>query len=57
MATANGFGDLELSIIGVGSQYPPYNLDSDAIDILSKRFYPESTSYVMRLTFSVGGKL
>ncbi|KAH7375301.1 chalcone and stilbene synthase domain-containing protein [Plectosphaerella cucumerina] len=44
MATANGFGDLELSIIGVGSQYPPYNLDSDAIDILSKRFYPESTS-------------
>ncbi|KAK0672943.1 putative chalcone synthase [Cercophora samala] len=34
--------ELGLSILGLGTQYPPYSLESRAIDVLSKRYYPES---------------
>lgn len=44
MASPNTFGQLGLSILGVGSQYPPYGLKSDAIDTLAKRYHPESPS-------------
>lgn len=42
MASPNNFGDIGLSVIGLASQYPPYSLRSNALDILSERFYPES---------------
>lgn len=44
MAPPNSFGQLGLSILGVGSQYPPYGLKPDAIDTLAKRYHPESPS-------------
>lgn len=44
MTAPNSFGELGLSIIGLGTQYPPYELRQDAIDILRRRFYPESPS-------------
>ncbi|KAH6617031.1 thiolase-like protein [Chaetomium tenue] len=42
MATQNKFEDLGLSILGLGAQYPPHNLKPESLEILSKRFYPES---------------
>ncbi|KAL5888522.1 hypothetical protein ACKVWC_003785 [Pyricularia oryzae] len=44
MATSSSPGsrELGLSILGVGSQYPPYALKPDAVETLAKRFYPES---------------
>lgn len=44
MAAPNAFGELGLSVIGVGSQYPPYSLKTDSIDYLSNKFYAESPS-------------
>ncbi|KAH7319684.1 thiolase-like protein [Stachybotrys elegans] len=44
MAAPNNFRELGLSVIGLGTQYPPYNLTSKALDVLSERFYPESAS-------------
>ncbi|KKY35680.1 putative chalcone and stilbene synthase domain-containing protein [Diaporthe ampelina] len=44
MASRNSFGQLGLSILGVSSQYPPYGLKPDAIDILAKRYHAESPS-------------
>jgi type III polyketide synthase len=44
MASPNSFGQLGLSILGVGSQYPPYGLKPDAIDTLATRFHPDSPS-------------
>ncbi|KAK1974518.1 chalcone and stilbene synthase domain-containing protein [Colletotrichum cereale] len=44
MAVPNTFQDLGLSIIGVGSQYPPYSLKTASIDYLSNKFYPDSPS-------------
>ncbi|PSS03474.1 thiolase-like protein [Coniella lustricola] len=37
--SANSFGQLGLSITGLGTQYPPYGLKSDAIDILVHRYH------------------
>lgn len=42
MAASTAAGELGLSITGLGVQYPPYSLGPDAIDILSKRYHPES---------------
>lgn len=42
MAGPRRFGDLGLSILGLGTQYPPHALKPDSLDKLSKRFYPES---------------
>jgi len=44
MAGRNSFGELGLSIIGLGAQYPPYALKPSSLEALSKRFYPESPS-------------
>lgn len=41
-APQSSFQGLELSILGVGSQYPPYALKPDAVEALGKRFYPDS---------------
>ncbi|KAK4199775.1 thiolase-like protein [Triangularia verruculosa] len=34
--------ELGLSILGLGTQYPPYSLDARALEVLSKRYHPES---------------
>ncbi|KPM42895.1 hypothetical protein AK830_g3657 [Neonectria ditissima] len=44
MAAPSPFGELGLSIIGVGAQYPPNSLDSSCLGTLSKRFYPDTPS-------------
>lgn len=36
--------DLNLSILGLGVDYPPYQLGSDALETLANRFYPPSTA-------------
>ncbi|KAI0548710.1 chalcone and stilbene synthase [Xylaria curta] len=41
MAT-DTFGELGLSIIGLGAQYPPNNLKSDELAKLATKFHPES---------------
>ena len=42
-ATADSFTEqLGLSIIGVGTQYPPYSLNANALDTLGNKFYPAS---------------
>jgi fungal type III polyketide synthase len=42
MADANAFGEMNLSIIGIGSEYPPYALDCKALETMSSKFYPET---------------
>lgn len=44
MATQDrpGSQGLGLSILGVGAQYPPYALKPEAVEILAKRFYPDT---------------
>ena len=49
-ATKKQFGDLNLSIIGLGTQYPPYLLDPSDLDTLCKRHYPETPAYVPNLS-------
>ncbi|KAH8591705.1 thiolase-like protein [Bisporella sp. PMI_857] len=41
-ATKPQFEDLNLSIIGLGTEYPPYLLESSVLNVLSERHYPES---------------
>ncbi|ESZ95593.1 hypothetical protein SBOR_3989 [Sclerotinia borealis F-4128] len=38
----NEFGNLNLSIVGLGVEYPPFLLEPSALDILTKRHYPDS---------------
>jgi hypothetical protein len=45
-AAEKSFGDLNLSIIGLGTEYPPYPLVPADLDTLCKRFYPESPAFV-----------
>lgn len=42
MAAPNSFGELGLSIVGLGVEYPPHQLTPSSLDTLSKRYYPES---------------
>ncbi|KAI1772324.1 thiolase-like protein [Hypoxylon cercidicola] len=42
MASPNTFGELGLSIIGLGAQYPPYSLKPDEVDKLAAKYHPES---------------
>ncbi|KAH7157649.1 thiolase-like protein [Dactylonectria estremocensis] len=42
MAAPSTFAELDLSIIGIGVQYPPYSLDASSVDTLGKRFYPDT---------------
>ncbi|TVY17393.1 putative polyketide synthase 1 [Lachnellula arida] len=41
-ATGKHFGDLNLSITGIGIEYPPHFLDPKALDTLCQRHYPDS---------------
>ena len=34
--------DLDLSIVGIGVEYPPFSLGAEALEILANRFYPSS---------------
>jgi len=34
--------DLDLSILGLGVEYPPFELRPDALETLANRFYPPS---------------
>ena len=34
--------DLDLSIVGLGSQYPDFHNAPESVDVLAKRWYPES---------------
>lgn len=36
--------ELGLSIIGLGTQYPPYALKPDSVETISRKFYPDSPS-------------
>lgn len=42
MAAQAEFEDLGLSILGLGTQYPPCDLKADALEVLGKRFHPDS---------------
>ena len=43
---ANGHfdDDLDLSIVGLGVEYPPYRVGPEALEILAERHYPDSTA-------------
>ncbi|KAK0617062.1 putative type III polyketide synthase [Immersiella caudata] len=42
MAAPAAQRELGLSIIGLGTQYPPFSIPPSALDALSKKFYPDS---------------
>ncbi|KAI1662012.1 putative type III polyketide synthase [Daldinia decipiens] len=42
MASSNTFGELGLSIIGLGARYPPYSLKPDEVDKIATKYYPDS---------------
>ncbi|KAI1380197.1 thiolase-like protein [Hypoxylon crocopeplum] len=42
MASPNTFGELGLSIIGLGAQYPPNSLKPDEVHKLATKYYPDS---------------
>ncbi|KAI9743073.1 MAG: hypothetical protein M1818_003368 [Claussenomyces sp. TS43310] len=46
------FGDLNLSILGIGAQYPPYLLESSVLNTLAKRHYPDSPAMKKVLTIN-----
>lgn len=39
MSSPNTFGQLGLSILGVGTEYPPHILKPDALELLAHRFH------------------
>jgi fungal type III polyketide synthase len=42
MADSDMAGDLGLSILGVGVQYPPHSLKPSAVEEIAKKYYPDS---------------
>jgi hypothetical protein len=46
--TADGHftNDLNLSILGLGVEYPPFRVGPEAVQTLAERFYPPSPAYV-----------
>jgi len=44
MALPTELGNLQLSILGLGVQYPPYSLTPDELAKLAKLYYPDSPS-------------
>ncbi|KAI1411470.1 putative type III polyketide synthase [Hypoxylon sp. FL1857] len=42
MASLNTFGELGLSIVGLGAQYPPNSLKPDELHKLATKYYPDS---------------
>lgn len=45
-ATSKQFGDLNLSITGLGTEYPPHQLDPACLNTLVSRHYPNSPAFV-----------
>jgi len=46
-ATGKRFGNLNLSITGIGIEYPVHLLDAKALDTLCQRHYPDSPAFVL----------
>ncbi|KAI9844010.1 MAG: hypothetical protein M1837_005945 [Sclerophora amabilis] len=46
------FEDLDLNIVGLGVQYPPFQHGPDALEVLADRFYPKSTALSKVLTIN-----
>ena len=44
MSSAAPFEGVNLSITGLGTQYPPYSLKPSALNELGNKYYPESES-------------
>lgn len=44
MDAPNSFGELGLSITGIGTEYPPHSLKPDSLETLSRRYYPDTPS-------------
>jgi type III polyketide synthase len=42
MAAPTEFEEIGLSIVGLGDQYPPNAIKPPELDVLSKRFHPDS---------------
>jgi type III polyketide synthase len=42
MAEPAAPGELGLSIIGLGTQYPPFTITAKALEKFSKKFYPDT---------------
>ena len=38
--------ELNLSILGIGVEYPPYKIGPEALQSLAERHYPKSPAYV-----------
>lgn len=36
--------NLNLSLLGIGVEYPPYRVGPEALEILAQRFYPASAA-------------
>ncbi|KAF4633107.1 hypothetical protein G7Y89_g5015 [Cudoniella acicularis] len=49
-AGSRRFGNLNLSITGMGTEYPPFLLDAKCLDTLCKRHYPDSPASAQSLS-------
>ena len=47
---------LNLSILGIGVEYPPYRVGPEALQTLADRYYPKSPAYV-RLSSTISVSL
>ncbi|VUC34297.1 unnamed protein product [Clonostachys rosea] len=52
MSGGSSFGELGLSILGIGTQYPPHSLKPDALNILSERYYSQSDAMKKMLSIN-----
>lgn len=52
MASPNTFGELGLSIVGLGAQYPPNSLKPDEVTKLATKFYPDSPAMQKMLSIN-----
>ncbi|KAI0004368.1 thiolase-like protein [Xylariaceae sp. FL0662B] len=52
MASPNAFGELGLSIVGLGAQYPPNALRPDEVTKLATKYYPDSPSMTKVLSIN-----
>lgn len=52
MSSTNDSGQLGLAVLGIGTQYPPYELKSDAIDTLVRRYH-NADSPAMKKVMSI----
>ena len=42
MASPDTFGELGLSVIGLGAEYPPYDIKPNEVNKLAARYYPDT---------------